>query len=48
MSSSNSLTYGAVLPSFHRKFLPAIEYSLQHFSSLYISFGRINYTARVT
>ncbi|KAF8049607.1 hypothetical protein N665_2171s0009 [Sinapis alba] len=26
MSSSNSLTYGAVLPSFHRKFLPAIGY----------------------
>ncbi|KAG2253819.1 hypothetical protein Bca52824_083955 [Brassica carinata] len=32
MSSSNSLTYGAVLPSFHRKFLPAIEYKVGTFS----------------
>ncbi|CAF2063783.1 BnaC06g31450D [Brassica napus] len=31
-SSSNSLTYGAVLPSFHRKFLPAIEYKVGTFS----------------
>ncbi|KAH0919874.1 hypothetical protein HID58_027534, partial [Brassica napus] len=32
MSSSNSLTYGAVLPSFHRKFLPAIGYQVGTFS----------------
>ncbi|RID55718.1 hypothetical protein BRARA_G02964 [Brassica rapa] len=32
MSSSNSLTYGAVLPSFHRKFLPAIGYQVGSFS----------------
>ncbi|CAN6938046.1 unnamed protein product [Brassica oleracea] len=32
MSSSNSLTYGAVLPSFHRKFLPAIGYKVGTFS----------------
>ncbi|KAJ4874739.1 Protein kinase superfamily protein [Raphanus sativus] len=32
MSSSNSLTYGAVLPSFRRKFLPAIGYQVGSFS----------------
>ncbi|KAG2321588.1 hypothetical protein Bca52824_014801 [Brassica carinata] len=32
MSSSNSLTYGAVLPSFQRKFLPAIGYQVGKFS----------------
>lgn len=32
MSSSNSLTYGAVLPSFHRKFLPAVGYKVGTFS----------------
>ncbi|KAL0701369.1 hypothetical protein Bca4012_057491 [Brassica carinata] len=31
MSSSNSLTYGAVLPSFQRKFLPAIGYQVGKF-----------------
>nr|VDD01770.1 unnamed protein product [Brassica rapa] len=30
--SLNSLTYGAVLPSFHRKFLPAIGYQVGTFS----------------
>ncbi|KAJ0241215.1 Protein kinase superfamily protein [Hirschfeldia incana] len=32
MSSSNSLTYGAVLPSFPRRFLPAIGYQFGTFS----------------